>query len=524
MSSHEAQVEVGARSETGYVRKENQDRMSGSRVPLGHLYIVADGMGGHKGGAFAADLTVYGLQLHVDKAPADSSVKEVIQAAFKDTNEIVYRRAHSGDPTIEGMGSTAVLLLISGRVARVAHVGDSRAYLYRKGRLKQLTTDHTIVQKMVQAGMLKPKEAVDHPNSNVLDRAIGNKPSVEVDISNELPLNDGDAILLCSDGLSGYIADPEIKSVLRSQAAVQEIPDRLVELALQKGGKDNVTVQFIQYGTRKEAQSIKAKALGRRNSVSAPKPWRPLSQAAAAFVLGAAISAAVFYGYLQGLESDFRKSESALRTELDNKKESLGKAENELANTSTWLNQVQKELDDIKAKDAEGQVTQLKKKLNEGKKAGKQLQQQFDTSKKVADIKIGELEKELKTAKDQIKSLIKAEGVKLIILAEKLPDDPFFNMVSDAGSLEIKWVTPQQWPALPVNALPGTSKIYYTEDVKAAKIAKLSEHLGKLDSAGYGAENEQLKSAVKERFGEEHILVVLRSNMASEPEKTTESN
>ena len=524
MSSHEAQVEIGARSETGYVREENQDRMSGSRVPLGYLYIVADGMGGHKGGAFAAELTVQGLQRHVGEAPADSSVKKVIQAAFKNTNEAVYRKAHSGDPTIEGMGSTAVLLLISRQVATVAHVGDSRAYLYREGRLKQLTTDHTIVQKMVQAGMLKPEEAVDHPNANVLDRAIGNKPSVEVDISNELPLNDGDAVLLCSDGLSGYIADLEIESVLRSQAAVREIPDRLVELALQKGGEDNVTVQFIQYGTRKEAQSIKAKAPGKKNLVSAPKQRRPLSQAAAAFVLGAAISAAVFYGCLQGLESDFRKSESALRTELDNKKESLGKAEKELA--STRLNQVQKELDNIKAKDAEGQVTQLKKKLKEEKKVRKQLQKQLDTSKKTANIKIGELEKELKTTKDQIKSLIKAESVKLIILAEKLPNDPFINIASDVGPLEIKWVTPQQWADsdLPENVLPGTSKIYYTEEVEAAKIAKLSEHLGKLDSAGYGTENEQLKSAVKERFGEKHILVVLRANKASEPEETTESN
>jgi hypothetical protein len=134
------------------------------------------------------------------------------------------------------------------------------------------------------------------------------------------------------------------------------------------------------------------------------------------------------------------------------------------------------------------------------------------------------LEKELKTTKDQIKGLIKAEGVKLIILAEKLPNDPFINIVSDVGSLEIKWVTPQQWPELPVNALPEMSKIYYTEEVEAAKIAKLSEHLGKIDSAGYGTENEQLKSAVKERFGEKHILVVLRANKASEPEETTESN
>src|SRR5215510_15483779 len=199
MNSHKAQLEVGARSETGHVRDENQDRMSGAQVPLGQLYIVADGMGGHKGGAVAAELTVQELQRDIGEAGVNASVEEAIQAAFKITNETVYQKAHSGDPATEGMGSTAVLLLIAGPAAWLAHVGDSRAYLYRNGELRQLTTDHTLVQKMVQAGMLKAEEAMDHPDASVLERAIGNQPSVEVDVSDKLPLNEGDAILLCSD-------------------------------------------------------------------------------------------------------------------------------------------------------------------------------------------------------------------------------------------------------------------------------------------------------------------------------------
>jgi protein phosphatase len=288
MNSRQAQLEVGARSETGYVRDENQDRMSGTRVPLGQLYIVADGMGGHKGGALAAELTVQELQRHIGEAPAHASPETIIQAAFNKTNETVYQKAHAGDPTIEGMGSTAVLLLVSGRIARVAHVGDSRAYLYHQGRLKQLTTDHTMVQKMVQAGMLKPEEAFDHPHGNILERAIGSRPSVAVDISEAFRLSKGDAILLCSDGLSGYVTDPEIEAVLRSPVSVQEVPERLINLALQKGGHDNVTVQFVQYGTRTPRQ------------LSAPLPplEDPLFRIAAAIVLVCIVVVALLIGLL----------------------------------------------------------------------------------------------------------------------------------------------------------------------------------------------------------------------------------
>src|SRR5262247_1078755 len=124
MDSNDERLEVGALSETGYTREENQDRMSGAQVPLGHLYIVADGMGGHKGGAVAAALTVQGLQQDTGEARKNISAEEVLRAAFKKTNETVYQKAHSGDPATEGMGSTAVLLLISGQAAWVAHVGD----------------------------------------------------------------------------------------------------------------------------------------------------------------------------------------------------------------------------------------------------------------------------------------------------------------------------------------------------------------------------------------------------------------
>jgi protein phosphatase len=256
MESDSERLEVGALSETGYTRDENQDRMSGSMVPLGHLYIVADGMGGHKGGALAAQMAVEELQRHIGQAAPGDPADTVIAGAFKAANDAVYKKAHSGESTTERMGTTAVLLLISGRIAKLAHVGDSRAYLYRNGALSQLTTDHTIVQRMVQAGMLKPDEASDHPQSSVLERAIGSAQTVEVDIQSH-QLQAGDALLLCSDGLSGYVHDAQIEEVLRGERTVQETTADLIRLALDKGGRDNVTVQLVRYGPRTPAPTIR---------------------------------------------------------------------------------------------------------------------------------------------------------------------------------------------------------------------------------------------------------------------------
>ena len=269
MDSNDERLEVGALSETGYTREENQDRMSGARVPLGHLYIVADGMGGHKGGALAAQMAVEELQRHIGQAAAGETADGVIEGAFKAANDAVYKRSSSGDAAVAGMGTTAVLALILGRVAKLAHVGDSRAYLFRNRRLSQLTTDHTIVQRMIEAGMLKPEEAADHPQSSVLERAIGSAPTVGVDIRDH-QLEEGDALLLCSDGLSGYVAADKIEAVLRADGAVQDTTINLVRLALEAGGRDNVTVQLIRYGARR----MPAPAL-RTRPLPTPPPQAP---------------------------------------------------------------------------------------------------------------------------------------------------------------------------------------------------------------------------------------------------------
>ena len=247
---------VGARSETGYVRNENQDRMSCVGTPAGYAYIVSDGMGGHRAGALAAQMTIETLTRALPGIQSIPCAPAQIKQALEEANRRVYEQGHSGNAETQGMGATVVVLFVAGPQALIAHVGDSRAYIHAGGTLRQLTRDHSCVQKMVDAGLLAAADAASHPDAGVLDRAIGVLPDVKVELSGWIPLHGGDRMLLCSDGLHGYVTDSEIMTVLEYKASPQELTNRLVDLALQKGGEDNITVQLLEYGrSRKSAWS-----------------------------------------------------------------------------------------------------------------------------------------------------------------------------------------------------------------------------------------------------------------------------
>lgn len=244
------QLRVGPKSHPGKVRSENQDRMSRFVSPFGEVFIVADGMGGHQGGATAAMMTIEGFASHLSNLPQGATVEEALQYAATKTNEQIFHSANSGDPATAKMGSTVVLALVSGAQARIAHAGDSRAYLFRNGQLHRLTKDHSAVQRMLDLNLLTEAEARDHPDSSVILRAFGQKPEIELEVSAPLTLQNGDGLLLCSDGLCGYVEDAEIARAIGAHENPQQIADALVELALDAGGEDNVTVQFLQYGHR----------------------------------------------------------------------------------------------------------------------------------------------------------------------------------------------------------------------------------------------------------------------------------
>jgi serine/threonine protein phosphatase PrpC len=258
-------LRIGAGAHRGLVREENQDRISRIPSPFGELFIVADGMGGHEGGATAAQMLIDGLGEHLRALPPETPPDEALRLAGQRAHDEIYRRAQN-DRSLAQMGATGVLALIQGNQAWIAHAGDSRAYLWRGGQLRRLTRDHTLVQRMVDRQMLDEEEARHHPDANVVTRAFGQAPEVEIEVAAPLELRAGDRLLLCSDGLSGYVEDSAIAQVLAADGDTQAATNALIDLALRAGGEDNVSVQLLA------VQEEKAPAVAPRPAGSETRP------------------------------------------------------------------------------------------------------------------------------------------------------------------------------------------------------------------------------------------------------------
>lgn len=233
-------LETALLSDVGRVRTENQDAGAELQRPSGErLLVVADGMGGHQGGQMASRLTVEVVNEVFQRG--DLSGEELLDAAIEEANQRVYDTA-ARDPSLHGMGTTAVLVLLEDRLdgAWIAHVGDSRIYRLRDGRMEQLTEDHSAVAEMVRRGVITPEEAATHPRRNEILRSLGVHPEVDPTIAH-VDLREGDQILLCSDGLSGVLSDQEIGAVLLRSAPAEAVRT-LVDSVNQRGAPDNVTV------------------------------------------------------------------------------------------------------------------------------------------------------------------------------------------------------------------------------------------------------------------------------------------
>ncbi|MEA2434113.1 MAG: family protein phosphatase [Actinomycetota bacterium] len=233
-------VRVGARSDVGRVREANED----SYLIDEPLYVVADGMGGHLAGDVASDTAVKTIKSGADASAPDGP--DALIQLVRDANKKIWERSQS-DASLRGMGTTTTLVLVEGEEAHLAHVGDSRAYLFRDGDLSQITEDHTLVGRMVREGRLRPEEAERHPQRSIITRALGVDSDVDVDTIT-LRLQEGDRILINSDGLTSMLSEPQIRDVLASEPDPQRAADRLVELANEAGGEDNITVLILDFG------------------------------------------------------------------------------------------------------------------------------------------------------------------------------------------------------------------------------------------------------------------------------------
>lgn len=250
---NDSRVQVAGCTDIGNVREENQDNylIMPLAAPTGvaGVLVVADGMGGHKGGAVASKLAVECVKKSFsspdDEIGDNDDKNKFLKLAVEEANSEVYKGGFT--PENMGMGTTLTVIQINenGEYG-LGHVGDSRAYLIRNGTMDRISTDHSLVGEQVMAGMITEEEARIHPQRNVITRAIGLNEDVEPDVNNGL-LMDGDILVLCSDGLHGLVSDHEIQSTVIGNIPKRAV-DRLVSLANEAGGHDNITVIVARFG------------------------------------------------------------------------------------------------------------------------------------------------------------------------------------------------------------------------------------------------------------------------------------
>jgi serine/threonine protein phosphatase PrpC len=242
-------------SDVGRKRNHNEDSFLCNN-DIG-IYAVADGMGGHLGGERASRMAVEILEREIVRAhrsgdlaadPEATSqggpnpIGALLRRAVIEADRNIYDEA-TANPDLSGMGTTLTALLFSGGYVHLGHVGDSRAYLYRDGRARQLSEDHSWIQEQVRAGLISPEEAAGSRFRNIITRSVGFEPSVEPDLSG-LAVQAGDCFVLCSDGLSNYLSVDEIGQVLTG-CFYRDVPNLFVDLANERGGDDNVTCLVI---------------------------------------------------------------------------------------------------------------------------------------------------------------------------------------------------------------------------------------------------------------------------------------
>lgn len=233
-------------TDIGRARSQNQDAVFATDEAVGslpNLFVVADGMGGHKAGEYASNQAIALVKREV-ASDTESEPVQIINQGITTANNSIYEEA-AQDATKSGMGTTMVVATIFDHHMCVCNVGDSRLYVYREGQLQQITQDHSVVGEIVRKGEMPKEQARNHPKRNLITRAVGAEKEIRVDFFDET-LADGDLVLMCTDGLTSMVEEKQIEEVLASAVPLQEKADCLVELANDNGGRDNITIIIIE--------------------------------------------------------------------------------------------------------------------------------------------------------------------------------------------------------------------------------------------------------------------------------------
>lgn len=232
------------KTDVGLVRETNED--SYEFLPP-HLFAVADGMGGHAAGEIASNIAVRALKEYVTQnILPEANPTTILEQAIYKANSLVYDRA-AAKPECAGMGTTLTAVYVTDNQIYWGHVGDSRIYLFSNNELCQITNDHSLVWELVQNGNITKEEANNHPQRNMLTRAVGTSNSIKVD-SGVTPWKSGDILLLCTDGLTNMVSEQEICTLLNVSPLTSSVVELLIEQAKSAGGLDNITVILIRNG------------------------------------------------------------------------------------------------------------------------------------------------------------------------------------------------------------------------------------------------------------------------------------
>lgn len=241
-------MQTAMKTDIGHIRTVNEDRV---HVKIGArgltLAVVADGMGGHQAGDVASQVAVETIHAHLNSF-VDGVLEEECATAIKEAihmaNEKVYSLA-SKEAQYHGMGTTIVVAMADRNWIVIGHIGDSRAYIWDGAKLRQLTEDHSLVNELLKSGQISAEEADEHPRRNVLTRALGTEPYVEMDVYRH-EWAENDILLMCTDGLSSYVEQEKIESALSAEEQLEWKAERLVQAALEAGGDDNITVVLLE--------------------------------------------------------------------------------------------------------------------------------------------------------------------------------------------------------------------------------------------------------------------------------------
>ncbi len=235
-------METYCQTDVGLKRNSNQDFVYASDQKVGRLpslLIVADGMGGHAAGDLASRVCVETMVSSIEGSGQTETIPILAEAVQKANRAVLKKAAEK--PEYAGMGTTIVAAVIDGNTLYVANVGDSRLYLIDDDRIDQITLDHSLVAEMVRSGRISPEQMRNHPEKNIITRAVGGEENVEADFF-DVGLHKGDVVLLCSDGLTNMVEDEQIFRIIRREKTLRDAGQKLISAANSAGGRDNISV------------------------------------------------------------------------------------------------------------------------------------------------------------------------------------------------------------------------------------------------------------------------------------------